>query len=107
MSRARRHRQEIPSRLVFGRHKADRWQAGPHLVITVPPAGCYNVVQQIHRRSPFVREETRPDVICAVCKKPITREQRPSVQIENGDEMHLECWQEFDKARRDKKTDRP
>lgn len=49
-----------------------------------------------------VREETQPLKICVVCKLPITREQRPSVEMKNGDEVHAECWNEYDKARREK-----
>jgi hypothetical protein len=46
-----------------------------------------------------VREETQPTKICIVCKRPITAEQRPSVQLANGDEIHVECWEAYDKAR--------
>lgn len=47
-------------------------------------------------------KETRPDPICVYCKRPITREQRPSVQLENEDEVHLECYSEHEKAERRK-----
>jgi hypothetical protein len=46
-----------------------------------------------------VREETQSTKICIVCKRPITAEQRPSVQLANGDEIHVECWEAYDKAR--------
>lgn len=49
-----------------------------------------------------MREETRPQVNCVFCKQPITRAQRPSVQLENGDEMHIECWDKYDNQRKDK-----
>ena len=39
-----------------------------------------------------MREETHPPTICAVCKRPITAEQRPSVQLPNGEEVHVECY---------------
>ena len=40
-----------------------------------------------------MREETHPALFCAICKLPITKEQRPSVQLENGDEVHVECYE--------------
>lgn len=47
-----------------------------------------------------MREETQSPKICIVCKRPITAGQRPSVQLANGDEIHVECWDLYDKARR-------
>jgi len=47
-------------------------------------------------------KEIRPDPICVYCKRPITREQRPSVQLENGYEVHVECYSEHEKAERSK-----
>lgn len=42
-----------------------------------------------------MREETRKkQVICAICKRPITRAQRPSVLLERGKEAHMECFAE-------------
>ena len=39
-------------------------------------------------------EETHApeNVICAVCKQPILAEQRPSVFMKDGAEVHIECW---------------
>lgn len=56
------------------------------------------------KRSPSVREETHPIKICVVCKRPILPEQRPSVQVENGEEVHIDCWLEYDKRRREKQN---
>jgi len=47
-------------------------------------------------------KDSRPDPICVYCKRPITREQRPSVLLEDGDEVHVECYAERDKAERNK-----
>ena len=41
-----------------------------------------------------MREETQQRTICVFCKLPITQEQRPSVQLEDGREAHRECWDE-------------
>lgn len=42
-----------------------------------------------------MREETRKkQVICAICKRPITQAQRPSVLLERGKEAHMECFAE-------------
>lgn len=52
-----------------------------------------------------MREGTqKPVVICVHCKLPITREQRPSVQLKNGDELHVECYDAYKEAER-KETD--
>jgi len=34
-----------------------------------------------------------------VCRLPpgITPAQRPSILMENGDQIHLDCWQEYEK----------
>jgi len=41
-----------------------------------------------------MREETRSTpTICAICNKPITQEERPSVLLKSGDEVHVQCWQ--------------
>ena len=47
-----------------------------------------------------MREETHPIKICVVCKRPILPEQRPAVQVENGEEVHVECWNTYDQQRR-------
>jgi hypothetical protein len=47
-----------------------------------------------------VREETQQPKVCAICKLPITREQRPSVQLKNGDEVHVECYAKYEEAAR-------
>jgi predicted nucleic acid-binding Zn ribbon protein len=49
-----------------------------------------------------VQEETRPIKICVVCKRPILPDQRPAVQLKNGEEVHVECWNEYDKTRPEK-----
>lgn len=52
-----------------------------------------------------MRKETHKQVVyCAHCKLPITREQRPSVQLKNGDELHVECYEKY-KEREKKKSD--
>lgn len=33
-------------------------------------------------------------VVCVICKRPITEAQRPSVQLQSGEEAHLECYAE-------------
>jgi len=45
-----------------------------------------------------LRKETHPPKLCAVCKQPITDEQRPSVQLKNGDELHIECYRKHEEA---------
>ncbi|HKU27651.1 MAG TPA: hypothetical protein VJQ54_19430 [Candidatus Sulfotelmatobacter sp.] len=49
-----------------------------------------------------MREETqKPVVICVHCKLPIMQEQRPSVQFNDGSEVHVECYNEYnDQGRR-------
>lgn len=49
-----------------------------------------------------MREETRPVVICVYCKLPITAEQRPSIQLKNGGELHAECYDKYHQAERQK-----
>ena len=49
-----------------------------------------------------MREETQQPKLCAICKLPITKEQRPSVQLRNGDEVHIECY-----AKREEAASRP
>ena len=45
-----------------------------------------------------MREETqKKPTICVFCKKPITKEQRPSVQIRPGKEAHMECYAQHQK----------
>ena len=42
-----------------------------------------------------MRKETRSTpAICVICKKPITQEQRPSIRLKDGGEVHVECWQQ-------------
>jgi hypothetical protein len=48
-----------------------------------------------------VREETR-QVTCAHCKQPITKEQQPAVLLDNGLQVHLGCWNDYQKAQRGK-----
>ncbi len=51
-----------------------------------------------------MREETRPpkQTICVVCKHPITPTQRPSIEMENGDQVHAECWNKARESERRK-----
>lgn len=46
-----------------------------------------------------MREETRSTVLCAFCKLRITRDQRPSIRLESGDEFHRDCYGEWNRAR--------
>jgi hypothetical protein len=40
-----------------------------------------------------MRKETRSKkIICAICGKPITQAQRPSVRMQPGKEAHMECF---------------
>jgi len=43
-------------------------------------------------KHPSVREGTRQQSICVLCKQPITRRQRPSVRLQPGKEAHMECF---------------
>jgi len=50
-----------------------------------------------------VREETQPPKspkICVLCKLPITDAQRPSVQLRNGNEVHIQCYAKYEEAAR-------
>ncbi len=49
-----------------------------------------------------MRKETSPIVICEHCKLPITPEQRPSVQLKNGGELHVQCYNDYHSAERQK-----
>ena len=43
-----------------------------------------------------MREETQsPSEICAHCKQPITKDDRPAVVMENGDTVHTHCWNDY------------
>jgi len=40
-----------------------------------------------------MRKETRSKkTVCVICKKPITKAQRPSVRTQPGKEAHMECF---------------
>lgn len=40
-----------------------------------------------------MRKETRSKkAVCAICGKPITKAQRPSVRMQPGKEAHIECF---------------
>jgi hypothetical protein len=40
-----------------------------------------------------MRKETRSKkIICVICRKPITKAQRPSVRMQPGEEAHMECF---------------
>lgn len=48
-----------------------------------------------------MREETqKPLVICIHCKLPIMQEQRPSVQLKDGRELHVECYNKYNQEQR-------
>jgi len=48
-------------------------------------------------------EQTRnKETICVICKKPITKAQRPPLRLEPGKEAHMECY-----AKRQKNAGRP
>lgn len=47
-------------------------------------------------------EETRPIKNCVACKLPILPEQRPAILLENGKEVHCECWNKYTEQVRDK-----
>jgi hypothetical protein len=34
--------------------------------------------------------------VCPLCKSPITAQQRPSVKFNNGQEVHAECYNNFE-----------
>jgi hypothetical protein len=42
-----------------------------------------------------MREETQAQSTCAFCKQPITKHERPAVRMENGDEVHVRCWNDY------------
>lgn len=43
--------------------------------------------------APLHRFETKPaDEVCAYCKQPITKDDRPAVRMENGNNVHARCW---------------
>ena len=45
-----------------------------------------------------MRKEAHPPLeTCAVCRQPITPAQRPSILMENGDQIHVDCWHEYEK----------
>ena len=45
-----------------------------------------------------MRKKTPPPTICVHCKLPIEKWQRPAMQLPNGDQVHVECYVEMDKA---------
>lgn len=47
-----------------------------------------------------MRNETPPPRLCAIGKLPIRDEQRPSVQLKNGDEVPVECYSKYEEAAR-------
>lgn len=47
-----------------------------------------------------MREEPQPIVTCVHCKLPITPEQRPSIQLKDGGELHAECYESYHAAER-------
>jgi hypothetical protein len=50
-----------------------------------------------------MRKETRSkQTICVICKKAITKAQRPSVRMQPGKEAHIECF-----AKREKDAGKP
>ncbi len=47
-----------------------------------------------------MQEQIQKLTICAVCKLPITREERPSVSLNDGRELRIECWNEYKRIER-------
>ena len=45
-------------------------------------------------------EETQQPKVCVVCKQPITEQQRPAIELKNGGQCHVECWQKYQEAQR-------
>lgn len=45
-----------------------------------------------------MREGAQPLAICVFCKLPITKAQRPSVTLDNGDEIHIECYDSWERT---------
>jgi hypothetical protein len=42
-----------------------------------------------------MRKKTQPSKklkVCVYCKRPIKPSERPAVELENGEEMHVECY---------------
>lgn len=37
------------------------------------------------------KTQSKPS-ICVLCKKPITKQQRPAVLLQPGKQAHVECW---------------
>jgi len=48
-----------------------------------------------------VRKKTPPPTICVHCNLPIEKWQRPSIQLANGDQVHVECYVKMGKAEND------
>ena len=46
-----------------------------------------------------MRKKTPPPTICVHCKLPIEKWQRPSIQLANGDQVHVECYVKLENAR--------
>lgn len=44
-----------------------------------------------------MRKKTPPPTICVHCKLPIEKWQRPSIQMTNGDQLHVECYVKSEK----------
>ncbi len=45
-----------------------------------------------------MRDETQDPSVCVFCKLAITPEQRPSITLDNGDEIHIECYNAWDRT---------
>ena len=48
--------------------------------------------QKKKAKSPSVRKGIRRTVVCALCGKPISKAQSPSVQLQPGKQAHMECF---------------
>ena len=46
----------------------------------------------------YVRDETNAPSICVFCKLAITPDQRPTVTLDNGEEIHIECYNAWDRT---------
>ncbi len=51
-----------------------------------------------------MREETQTPPTCVYCKLPITREQHPAIQMKNGDQLHVECWEKRSQSEQRKRN---
>lgn len=46
-----------------------------------------------------MRKETPPETLCAHCRLPIEKWQRPAIQRPNGEQLHVECYVKLENAK--------